>query len=153
MSMDEDPRHGATTAFERRAAALLRASAEALDGHTRSRLTQARHAALDALATGSAPRPFRVPGMWLPAGALAAAAVLAVAVLIGQPGPERATLADTGAVEDAEILASGEGPELYADEAEFYEWAGGDAPGGAGGMGLPDPAGGTAAAAGPAGNG
>ncbi len=153
MSMDEDPMDNAATDFERRAAALLRASAESLDGHTRSRLTQARHAALAALAAGAAPRPFRVPGAWLPAGALAAAAVLAVAVWIGRAGPEHATLAEAGAVEDVEILASGEGPELYAEEADFYEWAGGDAPGGAGGAGLPDPAGGATAAAGAASNG
>ena len=152
MSRNEDTAHGAATAFERRSRELLRASAERLDGHARSRLTQARHAALDALAAGAGSRPFRVPGLWLPAGALAAAAVLAVAVWIGQPGPERAALADAGAVEDAEILTSGDGPELYAEEAEFYEWAGGDGSGDAGG-GIPDTGGGAATAGSPASNG
>jgi hypothetical protein len=146
MSVDDNPADGAATAFERRSRELLRASAERLDAHARSRLTQARYAALAALAAGEGSPRFRVPGLWLPAGALAAAAVLAVAVWIGQPGPERAALAEAGAVEDADILASGDGPELYAEEAEFYEWAGGDGPGAAGGSDLADPAGGAAPA-------
>ena len=150
MSTQDDAIHAAEVAFERRSRALLRASAERLDGHTRSRLTQARHAAL---ATGAGARPFRVPGLWLPAGALAAAAVLAVAVWIGQPGLERAALAEASAVEDADILTSGDGPELYAEEAEFYEWAGGDVPADAGGSGFADPPGGAAPAAAPASNG
>ena len=33
------------------------------------------------------------------------------------------------------MLASTEGPELYADDADFYEWAGSDAAGVAGGEG------------------
>ena len=137
MSAHNDPADGTGTALERRSRELLRASVERLDAHARSRLAQARHAAL---AAGQRPRPFRVPGLWLPAGALAAAAVLALAVWVGQPGPERAALAEAAAVEDADILASGDGPELYAEEAEFYEWAGGDGPGGAEG-GLADPVG------------
>jgi|GEM_PF-710925 len=140
MSAYDDPADRTETALERRSRELLRASVERLDAHARSRLTQARDAALAELAAGERPRPFRVPGLWLPAGALAAAAVLAVAVWIGQAGPEHVALAEAGAVEDADILASGEGPELYAEEAEFYEWAGGDGPGGAQG-GLADPVG------------
>ena len=61
-------------AFERASRELLRASADAVDGRIRSRLNQARHAALAELAAGARPRPFRIPGRWLPAGALAAAA-------------------------------------------------------------------------------
>ena len=39
----------------------------------------------------------------------------------------RSPLADAVTTEDAEMLASTEGPELYADDADFYEWAGSDA--------------------------
>jgi len=54
----------AETEFERRTRALLQAGVEELSGHVRSRLTQARHAALD---QGRAAR--RVPSWqrWLPA--------------------------------------------------------------------------------------
>jgi ferric-dicitrate binding protein FerR (iron transport regulator) len=111
------------TGLERRARERLLDSAEHLDGRTRSRLTQARHAALAELPRG---RTFRTPGFWLPAGALAGAAMLAVMVWVGQPGsPGAPALAtDAGAVEDLAILASADGPELYADDPEFYEWAG-----------------------------
>jgi hypothetical protein len=121
-------------ALERHSRELLSASAEAVSGRVRSRLTQARHAALAELAAGE--RPFRVPGRWLPAGALAAAAVLAIAVWIARPvaGPGL-QLADAMAAEDAEMLASTEGPDLYADDADFYEWAGSDAATAAGGEG------------------
>jgi hypothetical protein len=63
----------------------------------------------------------------LPTGALAAAAILAVAVWLGQPttGPAGA-MPDASPVEDVEILASNEGPDLVADDADFYEWAGDD---------------------------
>ena len=113
------------TALERASRELLLASAEALDGRTRSRLTQARHAALAEIGRESA-RPFRVPGRGLPAGALAAAAVLAVAVWVARPVPST-PLAEAVTAEDAEMLASTEGPELYADDPDFYEWAGSDA--------------------------
>jgi len=114
--------------LERRSRELLGASAEAIDGRVRSRLNQARHAALAELAAGAGARPFRVPGRWLPAGALAAAAVLAIAVWIARPQPPSGPpLADAAVAEDAEMLASSEGPDLYDDDADFYEWAGSDA--------------------------
>lgn len=109
--------------FERRTRERLLDSAEHLDGHTRSRLTQARHVALAELPQG---RAFRMPGLWLPAGALAGAAALALAVWLGQPGAPGAPAlaAEAGGVEDLAILASTDGPEFYADDPEFYEWAG-----------------------------
>jgi hypothetical protein len=127
MKLQTDSTTGPTE-LERHSRALLLASTDALDARLRSRLTQARHAALAALEEPSSARPFRIPGGWLPTGALAAAAVLAVAVWIAQPGAGPALgLADASPVEDAEILASNEGPELCADDPEFYEWAGSDA--------------------------
>ncbi len=62
--------------------------------------------------------------------------MLAVAVWVAQPpadpGPQ---LADAMAAEDVEILASSDGPELYAEDADFYEWAGSDGALAAGGEG------------------
>lgn len=117
--------------FERRARERLVASADALDGRTRSRLTQARNAALAELQTSTAPR-FRVPGFWLPAGALACAAVLAVMVWVGGPAQQgAATVARSvvaqpgGTAEDLAILASNDA-EMYAEDPDFYEWAGSD---------------------------
>lgn len=115
------------SAFERRSRERLLESAQRLDGRVRSRLNQARHAAL-AEAAGSATR-FRVPGYWLPSGTLAAAAVLAIAVWIAQPNGVAPTTAEVSPVEDIEILASNDGPDLYQDDAAFYEWAGADANG------------------------
>lgn len=124
MNSDDTPITDADAAFERRTRELLSASAEALDGHTRSRLTEARFAALGELEKRSSMPRFRVPGRWLPAGALAAAAVLSLAVFIVRPpGSPSAQLADVSPVEDAEILASNDEPDLYADDADFYEWA------------------------------
>jgi hypothetical protein len=121
-------------ALQRHGRELLNASTDAIDGRIRSRLNQARHAALAELAAGA--RPFRVPGRWLPAGALALAAVLAVAVWVVRPVPGSGPqLADALVAEDAELLASSEGPDLYADDADFYEWAGSDTAIAAGGEG------------------
>jgi hypothetical protein len=129
MDANHDGAGGATD-FERRARERLVASADELDGRTRSRLTQARHAALAEVQSTS--RPFRVPGFWLPAGALACAAVLAVTVWIDRaPGPATATVGASavvssgGSVEDLAILASADS-DMYAEDPDFYEWAGSD---------------------------
>ncbi len=134
MNPNSPDTHDPPDAFERRSRELLRVSAEALDARALSRLNQARHAAVAALDAGA--RPFRVPGRWLPAGALAGAAALALAVWIAKPvaGPS-AALADAMVAEDVEMLASNDGPELYADDADFYEWAGSDPAAAAGGEG------------------
>jgi hypothetical protein len=132
MNTERDPRREPGTSpadevFERRASELLVESAEQLDGRVRSRLTQARHAALAELDSGRR-GAFRVPGFWLPAGAVAAATLLAVAVWMSAPAPDAVTVAangaDVSAVEDLVILASADEPELYAEDADFYEWAG-----------------------------
>jgi ferric-dicitrate binding protein FerR (iron transport regulator) len=116
------------TPFEQRTREVLDESAAKLDGRTLSRLTQARHAAL-----ASAQKPTRQWWrLYAPAGAAAAAAVLAVMVWTG-PSPDlNATLAETNgsgsAFEDIDLLADGEAPDFVAetDEAEFYEWAAGE---------------------------
>lgn len=110
-----------TDDFEKRTQELLEESAGRLDGRTLSRLTQARHAALAQLA-----QPAR--HWWrayVPAGAAAAVAVLAVVIWSGQPvsGPT------AGPVDDMELLADADAPDFVADgdDLEFYEWAAGEA--------------------------
>ena len=109
--------------FEERTRELLVKSAGRLDGRTRSRLTQARHAALSRLE-----RPARA--WWrpmLPVGAGAAAAVLAIVMWMGQPRDPVAP-ANGGAFEDIDLLADAEAPDFVFDveELEFYEWAAGE---------------------------
>ena len=109
-------------AFEKKTRALLEESTTRLDGHTLSRLTQARHAALNQLQ-----RP-----VWLgwralvPTGA-AAAAVLAVVMLLNRPGAETSgTIAqNVNSFEDMELLADADAPDFVDDgeDLEFYEWA------------------------------
>ncbi len=124
MSGDEE--------FETRCREALAASVEAVDGHARSRLNRARQVALGAAREQGDTRPFRIPGLWLPGGVLATAAVLALAVWVARPVAPHAPLAEASPLEDAEMLSSSDGPELYADDADFYDWAGSDASGGTG---------------------
>jgi hypothetical protein len=110
--------------FEKRTRELLDESAARLDGRTRSRLTQARHAALDRLE-----RPPRLGWRVLvPAGAAAAVAMLAV--LMWRPdAPGVPTIAQAESpVEDLELLTDAEAPDFAeaGDDLEFYEWAAGE---------------------------
>jgi len=120
MSTTED--EGAS-GLERRTRALLEASAANLDGRVRSRLTQARHAALAERRRARARRAWL---SWAPAGALAAA-VLGVLLFVRQ-GPSflpAAAPAVATAADDFELLADADGMQLAEDagEYEFYEWA------------------------------
>jgi len=102
------------TPFEDRTQRALRDSAEHLDGRTRSRLTQARHAAVAEIERRGSQRM-----RWLlPAGA-AAAAVLAVVLLQGRiatPTPET-----VATVEDIELITAEDSLEMY-ENLEFYAW-------------------------------
>jgi negative regulator of sigma E activity len=109
--------------FEKRAREILDESADRLDGRTRSRLTQARHAALS-----RGDKPAREAWRsWLPAG-VAAAAVLATAVWMVQPERIAPVAGNGSALEDIDLLADAEAPDFVSDPAdlEFYEWAAGE---------------------------
>jgi hypothetical protein len=112
-----DPTDAAAGRLAREAGARLRASADALDAATRSRLNQARQRALDEL------RPRRRVAPWLwPAAAMAVVAVV-VTLLPGPPGSDLAG-PWTVAVADLEILLPGAAPadlEMIED-LEFYAW-------------------------------
>jgi hypothetical protein len=108
-----------TSAFERRARELLRDSVDNLDAATRSRLTQARHAAL----AGRGARP-----AWLdvrvlaPGGAVAAVALVAVLLWSG-PGHHPVN-ESRSALDDMELLADSDGYELSQEpDLDFIEWA------------------------------
>jgi len=114
------------TQFERNARAVLEESVRRVDARTRSRLNQARHAALEA-----APR--RARRGWLsftlmPAAGAVAAAVL-VAVVLWQHAPQRTVPAalDTpraAVVEDVDLLTDNDSIDLMEGwDGPFYEWA------------------------------
>ena len=110
--------------FEKRTQEVLEESAGRLDGRTRSRLTQARHAALEQLAQPSR-HWWRA---YVPAGAAAAVAVLAVVIWSGRaPAPPTSPLVSPA--EDLELLADAESQDFLDDgqDLEFYEWAAGEA--------------------------
>lgn len=110
--------------FESRTREVLEESAARIDGRTLSRLTRARHAAL---ARGDkAARPGWLK--WLPVGAVAAAAGMAVMIWTGPLAERGLTTANVSgsAFEDIDLLV--DAPEFVgdADDVEFYEWAAGE---------------------------
>lgn len=117
------------TAFERRLAALLERDADTTSGHVRSRLTQARHAALAEAAQrpGWLRRGLVARRVWMPAaGALVAAVVLVMLLGPRRAAPAPPFTANTGAlaVEDVSLLSDRDGLALVQDgDGQFYEWA------------------------------
>ena len=116
------------TPFEKRSRELFEDSVGNIDMRVRSRLNQARHAALD----GATPPRARFFGMSLatPAAGLCAAALLAVGIWIGVPPGERPliTAESQASIEDLDIVASaeessGDSLEMLQDDADFYDWA------------------------------
>jgi negative regulator of sigma E activity len=107
--------------FENRTREVLEESTARLDGRTLSRLTRARHAALAQL-----DQPAR--HWWrsyVPAGAAAAMAVLAVVMWTNPNSPDRPLASP---VDDIELLADADAPDFVDDgeDLEFYEWAAGE---------------------------
>ncbi len=114
--------------LEQRSRQLFDESVGNIDMRIRSRLNQARHAALEAVA-----RP-RARFLGLPlapsAAGLCAVALLGVAVWIGVPSAFRPIAAGDAAAsfEDLDIIASteessGDTLEMLQDDADFYDWA------------------------------
>jgi hypothetical protein len=108
-----------SSAFERRAKRAFDSSVAALDGATRSQLTQARHRALDEHAHG------RDRG-WLsalvPAGSAAALALVAWFVVWQQPPTTTTEVVREAPLGDLEILLGEEDLEMLDEELEFYGW-------------------------------
>jgi ferric-dicitrate binding protein FerR (iron transport regulator) len=117
------PADETVTEFERNARTVLDASLARIDGRTRSKLNQARHAALAAAARPR--RPWWRSVTLMPAGAVAAALLVAVvlwhAPSVGTPPDE---VARAGAVEDMDLLADSDALDLMDGwDGSFYEWA------------------------------
>ena len=120
MKMDET-----ASELERRTRAVLEHGLTRIDARTRSRLNQARHAALDSAARSR-------PGTWrgfklVPVtGGAVAAAVLAVAFVLFTQRPHPVVPASEGTqpYEVLDLLADEDNLNLMEDyDHSFYEWA------------------------------
>ena len=113
--------------FETRSRALFQDSVDGLDMRIRSRLTQARNAALEAASPRRRPWLFGWK-MWAPAAGVTAAAILGVGLWIGSPiGHQAATVAESN-LEDLDLVAatdegSADAMEMLQDDIDFYEFA------------------------------
>jgi hypothetical protein len=108
------------TEFEQRTRSLLLGSAEALPGALRSRLTQARYAALESH------RPAIPVRGWMGAGAAAAVALVALLVLVPHGGSAPVAALAGGPIDDLALLAETDAVPLSEDQDidyDFYEWA------------------------------
>lgn len=111
--------------FEQHAQRVLGESVTRVSGHVRSRLNQARQAALAEIE--ARPRSFlRMPTILPAAGAAAAAALVAVVLMTQQGGGVRGLPGAEGgqSFEDIELLSDNDGLELIENfDGSFYEWA------------------------------
>ncbi|MGH8144406.1 MAG: hypothetical protein ACREU2_18075 [Steroidobacteraceae bacterium] len=110
----------ADSALEQHSRALWLASADQLPWSVRSRLTQARHAAVRAR---NSRRHHRLQ-LWAPAGAVAAAALALLVVWAPYRTRPAAIPVANGALEDIDLLSSDVPLNVDQDvNYEFYEWA------------------------------
>jgi hypothetical protein len=112
------------TDFERLSRQALEESVLRIDGRVRSRLNQARQAAVEAASTRR--RPFFSRFFTLVPTAGAAAAAVLVAMVLWHRAPQVELPDSTHPGEDLELLADGEALDLVQDgdgSGSFYEWA------------------------------
>ena len=102
--------------FERVSREAFEDSVAALDAATRSRLARARE-----LALAEARRGYR-PSLstWVPVGAAAAAAVMAVALWSGGHQTPQGT---ESALDEFDIVAAGDDLDMMDEDPAFYAWA------------------------------
>jgi hypothetical protein len=111
------------TEFERNARVLLEESVSRIDGRTRSRLNQARHAALEAAGTPRRAWWWRSYTL-MPTAGVAAAALVALVLWHREPAVESPVLEGPHPIEDMDLVADSEGLELMDGwDGPFYEWA------------------------------
>jgi hypothetical protein len=123
-----EQRHGEPQgSFEERSRALFNDSVDGLDFALRSRLTQARNAAIEAAVAGRA--WYTRITLLAPAG-VTAAAVLGTVLWLGSPMLRHAVTVADGQpnIEDLELVASaeegaGDALDMLQDDIEFYDWA------------------------------
>jgi hypothetical protein len=114
------------TEFERQTRMVLEESVLRVDGRVRSRLNQARQAAVEAAAARR--HPFFGRFFTLVPTAGAAAAALLVVMVLWHRGPQADLPVPESAhpAEDLELLADGDALDLIQDgdgSGSFYEWA------------------------------
>jgi hypothetical protein len=107
--------------LEQRARDVFDASIDGISAHARSRLNQARHAATAELERSRLPA-WRA---WAPAGALAAAVLVAVILWrvpgTGMPAPQQAQSVAQPA-DPVELVAAGDDLDLVTEDLDFYEF-------------------------------
>jgi hypothetical protein len=127
--MNEPNHEEPPDSFEERSRTLFHDSVDGLDFALRSRLTQARHAAIEAASASRRPWFVRL-GVLTPAAGVTAAAVLGAFLWLGSPLGQHAVTVPDGqsSLEDLEIVASldegsGDAMDMLQDDIEFYDWA------------------------------
>ena len=112
------------TDFERLSRQTLEESVLRIDGRVRSRLNQARQAAVEAASARR--RPFFSRFLTLVPTAGAAAAAVLVTLVLWHRAPQVELPESAHPAEDLELLADGEALDLVQDgdgSGSFYEWA------------------------------
>jgi hypothetical protein len=118
-----NPVYEPLTDFERNARVLLEESVSRIDGRTRSRLNQARHAALERAAAPGRARRWRSYTL-MPAAGMAAALLVALVLWNREPSVESPVLEGPHPIEDMDLVADSEGLEIMDGwDGPFYEWA------------------------------
>ncbi len=105
--------------LEERAKELFDQSVGRIDGHTRSKLAQARNRALEHANSKRGSAWWSGAASWVPAGAVAASAFAAWLLWQGVAISPQAV--DLAALSDLEILLADEELEML-EELEFYAW-------------------------------
>lgn len=108
--------------FEARTKQVFDESVDQLDARTRSRLTQARHAAAAQLQIrNGAPTGYWTRNYWMPAAGLVAAAVFVLVVMMPRMAVREPAAAATLADDDMPLLLDSDSVEMLED-MEFYAW-------------------------------
>lgn len=105
--------------LELKSRAAFDQSVASLDAATRSRLARARAQALEELRH----RRMSWSSNWVPVGAAAAAALVAVLLWQGNEGGQQASEPALAALEDLDIVAGGEDLDMFEEDEGFYAWA------------------------------
>jgi hypothetical protein len=118
------------TDFERQSRLVLEESVRRIDGRVRSRLNQARQAAVEAAAARRRPTVWRLFALVPTAGAVAAALLVTTTFWHYEGGSADLPVALERSAhpgEELELLADGEALDLVQDGGDgsgsFYEWA------------------------------
>lgn len=117
--MVNTPDDNELTPLERRSRALFDDGVANLDAHTRSRLNQARQAALQV----AEHRKHGFAMRWLvPTGSVAALALVVMVSMQFMRGPTAPNVQTSSGMEDMELVASADELELLQNDVEFYDW-------------------------------